>query len=447
MQQFLDKFFQLKANNTNIRTELMAGLIIFLTMSYILIVNPSILGATGMDQGALFTTTALATIFATLLMGLLAKLPIAQAPGMGLNSFFAFSVVLGMGYSWEFALTAVFIEGIIFILLTFFNVRELIVQSIPRVIKNAIPIGIGLFIALIGMKNAGIVVGNENTLVGLGDFSDHNVWIALLGLIVTAVLYVRRVNGAILIGIVFATVFGVILGDVHLPETTIVALPPSIEPIFGKAIEPMLSSEGWQKILSLDMLIVVFTFLFVNLFDTVGTLIGVVSKAGLADENGNFPQMKKALFSDALGTTVGAVLGTSTITSYVESASGVASGGRTGLTAISTAFFFILALFFAPLFLMVPAAATAPALIIVGLFMVSSVAKINFDDMSEGLPAFITMTFMPFTYSIAEGIVFGMLSFMFIKMLSGKFKDVSATVYIIGSLFLLKIILDAAHLI
>ena len=443
----LEKIFKLKENKTTVRTELVAGFITFLTMSYILIVNPSILGSTGMPVDALFTATALATIIATLLMAFLAKLPIAQAPGMGLNSFFAFTVVLGMGYTWQFALTAVFIEGIIFILLTFFNVRELIVKSIPKVIKEAIPVGIGLFITLIGLKNAGIVVGKEATLVGLGDFSQHSIWIALLGLIITAVLYVRNVNGAILIGIVCATVFGFVLGDVKLPDSTIVALPPSLEPIFGEAIKPMLTAEGWSKILSLDMLIVVFTFLFVNLFDTVGTLIGVVSKAGIADKDGNFPQMKKALFADALGTTFGAVLGTSTITSYVESAAGVASGGRTGLTAVSTALFFALALFLAPLFLMVPAAATAPALIIVGLFMVSSVAKINFNEMSEGLPAFITMVFMPFTYSIAEGIVFGMLSFMFIKILSGKYKDVSATVYIIGVLFLLKIILSASHMI
>lgn len=447
MNNFLDKTFKLTENKTTVGRELLAGLITFLTMSYILIVNPNILGATGMDKGALFTATALATIIATVLMALLAKLPIAQAPGMGLNSFFAFSVVLGMGYTWQFALTAVFIEGIIFILLTFFNVRELIVKSIPKVIKDAIPVGIGLFITLIGLKNAGIVVASDATLVKLGDFSEHGIWIAFLGLLVTAVLYVRNVNGAILIGIVVATVFGIVLGDVTLPDSSVVALPPSIEPIFGKAIEPMLSVEGWKSIFSLKMLIVVFTFLFVNLFDTVGTLIGVVSKAGLADEDGNFPQMKKALFADALGTTFGAVLGTSTITSYVESASGVASGGRTGLTAIGTALMFALALFLAPLFLMVPAAATAPALIIVGLFMVSSVAKINFNDMSEGLPAFVTMVFMPFTYSIAEGIVFGMLSFALIKVCSGRFKDVTVTVYVIAALFLLKIVLDAAHII
>ena len=439
MKNLLEKTFKLSENNTTIRKEFLAGLITFLTMSYILIVNPSILSTTGMDKDALFTATALATIFATLMMALDAKLPIAQAPGMGLNAFFAFTICGVMGYSWQFALTAVFIEGIIFILLTFFNVRELIVKSIPKVLKDAIPVGIGLFITLIGLKNAGIVVSSPATLVALGDFSQHSIWIAFLGLFVTAVLFVRNVNGSILIGIVVATIFGLILGDVKLPEGNVIDTPPSIAPIFAQF--------EWDHILSINMVIVVFTLLFVNLFDTVGTLIGVVSKAGLADEDGNFPQMKKALFSDALGTTVGSILGTSTVTAYVESASGVASGGRTGLTSVSTALFFILALFFAPLFLMVPAAATSPALIIVGLFMISSVAKINFSDMSEGLPAFLTIVFMPFTYSIAEGIVFGMLSFAFIKVFCGKSKDVSVTVYVIAVLFLLKLVLDAMHVI
>lgn len=437
MKNLLEKNFKLSENNTTIRKEFVAGLITFLTMSYILIVNPSILSTTGMDKDALFTATALATIFATLMMALYAKLPIAQAPGMGLNAFFAFTICGVMGYSWQFALTAVFIEGIIFILLTFFNVRELIVKSIPKVLKDAIPVGIGLFITLIGLKNAGIVVSSPATLVALGDFSQHSVWIAMLGLLVTAVLFVRNVNGSILFGIIAATVFGVILGDVTLPDGSIITTPPSIAPIFAQF--------EWDHILSFNMVVVVFTLLFVNLFDTVGTLIGVVSKAGLADEDGNFPQIKKALFSDALGTTVGSVLGTSTVTAYVESASGVASGGRTGLTSVSTALFFVLALFFAPLFLMVPAAATSPALIIVGLFMISSVSKINFNDMSEGLPAFLTIVFMPFTYSIAEGIVFGMLSFAFIKLCAGKSKDVSVTVYVIAVLFLLKIVLDALH--
>lgn len=431
----LEKIFKLKENGTTVRRELMAGLITFLTMSYILIVNPSILSSTGMDKDALFTATALATIFATLMMGLYAKLPIAQAPGMGLNAFFAFTICGVMGYPWQFALTAVFIEGLVFILLTFFNVRELIVKSIPKVLKDAIPVGIGLFITLIGLKNANIIVSNPDTLVALGDFSQHSIWIALVGLVVTAVLFARNINGSILIGIAVATVFALILGDVKLPDSSLIAAPPSIAPIFARF--------EWSQVLSFDMLIVVFTLLFVNLFDTVGTLIGVVSKAGIADENGNFPQLKRALFSDALGTTVGSVLGTSTVTAYVESASGVASGGRTGLTAVGTALMFALALFFAPLFLMVPAAATSPALIIVGLFMISSVAKINFSDMTDGLPAFLTIVFMPFTYSIAEGIVFGILGYLFIKLLSGRSKEISTTIYVIGVLFLIKIVLDA----
>lgn len=435
----IEKLFKLTENKTTVRTELMAGIITFLTMSYILIVNPNVLGATGMDKAALFTTTALATIIGTLLMALLANLPIAQGPGMGLNNFFAFTVVLTMGYTWQFALTAVFIEGLIFILLTFFNVRELIVNSIPQSLKNAIPVGIGLFITLIGMQNAGIIVGNPNTLVGLGDLSNHSVWIAVIGLIVTGILFARNVHGAILIGIVIATIAGVIFGDVHVPTGSIISLPPSIAPIFCQF--------EWNHIFSFDMLIVVFTFLFVNLFDTVGTLIGVASKAGLIDNNGNFPQVKKALFADALGTTCGAVLGTSTVTSYIESASGVASGGRTGLTAVSTAFMFFIALFLAPIFLMVPAAATAPALIIVGLFMISAVVKIDFSDMTESLPAFLTIVMMPFAYSIAQGIVFGFLSYVFLKVFTGQAKKVSATVFVITFLFLLKMVMNAMHII
>ncbi|MEC4117660.1 NCS2 family permease [Myroides phaeus] len=441
MKNFLERYFELSSNGTSIKKEFIAGIITFLTMSYILVVNPNVLADAGMDRHALFTTTALATIAATLLMGFYAKLPIAQAPGMGLNSFFAYSVVLTMGYTWQFALTAVFIEGIIFLLLTFFNVRELIVRSIPKVLKEAIPAGIGLFITLIGLKSAGVVVADPNTLVRLGDFSQHSVWITMTGLIVTGILLIRNVNGAILFGILSATIFGLVLGDITLPSR-IVDLPPSIEPIFGEAIKPMFTAEGWNKIFSLDMLVVVFTFLFVNLFDTVGTLIGVISKTNLADKDGNFPQMKKALFTDAMGTTIGSMLGTSPVTSYVESASGVASGGRTGLTAVSVAIMFALALFLGPIFLMIPAAATAPALIIVGLFMISSVVNIKFDDLSEALPAFLTIVFMPFTYSIAEGIVFGMLSFTILKLGTKQHKDITPTVYVLSILFLLKIVLD-----
>lgn len=434
----LDKIFKLSENGTTVRKEILAGLITFLTMAYILVVNPDILGTTGMDKDALFTATALGAIVATVLMGLLANLPVAQASGMGLNTFFAFTIVGAMGCTWQFALTAVFLEGIIFIILTFLNVREMIIKSIPAVLKNAIPVGIGMFVAFIGFKNAGIVTSNPATFISLGDFSMPGVWIALVGLIVTVVLYVLNVQGAMLLGIVAATVFGFILGEASLPHGAIVSTPPSIEPIFAQF--------EWTNVLSIDMLIVVFVLLLVNLFDTVGTLIAVMSKIGGVDKDGNFPQMKKALFADAIGTTIGSVLGTSTVTSYVESASGVTAGGRTGLTAIATALFFVLALFFHPIFSIVPAQATAAPLIIIGFFMMYSVMKINFGDMSEGLPAFLTIAMMPFTYSIANGIAFGVLSFVFIKLLSGKFKDITITVVIVSIMFLIKIILDAMHI-
>lgn len=434
----LEKFFKLKENQTTVRTELIAGVITFLTMSYVLVVNPNILGETGMDKAALFTATAVASILGTLFMAFIPNLPIAQAPGMGLNSFFAFSVVLGLGYSWQMALTAVFIEGIIFIFLTLFNVREMIVKTIPQTIKEAIPVGIGLFIALIGMRNAGLVVADKNTIVSLGDIADPNVWVTLIGLIVTAVLYIKNVYGSFFIGIAVATICAALFGLVHFPEGGVFSLPPDVSPIFMQF--------SFDKVFSLDMLIVVFTFLFVNLFDTIGTLLGVASKAGFIDKNGNFPQIKRALLADALGTTFGAIVGTSTVTSYVESASGVAAGGRTGLTAVSAALMFTLALFLAPLFLMVPAAATSPALIIVGLFMISSVVKINFNDMSEALPAFLTVTMMPFTFSIAHGIVFGMLSYVIIKVLVGKVKNISLTMWIIFALLVFKMILEGMHI-
>ncbi len=438
MNNMFEKIFKLKENNTTVRTELFAGLITFLTMSYILVVNPNILGETGMDRAAVFTATVLGSVIATLFMAFFTNLPVAQAPGMGLNNFFAFTVVLTMGYTWQFALTAVFIEGLIFILLTFFNVRELIVNSIPRVLKEAIPVGVGLFITLVGLKSAGVVVGNDATLVSLGDMANPNVWIALAGVVITGALLALNVNGAILIGIVAATIGGVFAGIVHFPEGNWVSLPPSLAPTFAQF--------QWDKVFTFDMALVVFTFLFVNLFDTVGTLIGVVSRTGLLDKDGNFPQMKKALFADALGTTIGSVLGTSPITAYIESSSGVAAGGRTGLTSVSTAFMFVLALFFAPLFLIVPASATSPALIVVGLFMISAVAKINFDDITESLPAFVTLIFMPFTYSIAQGIVFGILTYFFVKILSGRYKDVSTMIYVLSALFIIKLGLDAAHI-
>ncbi len=433
----LEKIFKLKQNHTNIRTEILAGIITFLTMSYILAVNPQILGETGMDKGALFTTTAVAAIAGTIFMALIANVPIAQAPGMGLNNFFAFSVVIAMGHTWQFALTGVLLSGFCFMLLTIFNIRKIIVDNIPVALKNAIPIGIGLFITLIVLKSAGIVTPNQFTLVELGNMANPNVWIAALGLVVIVVLLVKKVHGAILIGIITSTIFAGFLGTIQLPQGSWITLPPSIEPIFFKF--------EWNSIFTFDMLIVVFTFLMVNIFDAMGTLIGVISKIGKSEKDGSFPQLQKALFADALGTFVGAVLGTSPNTSYVESASGVAAGGRTGLTSVSTTLMFVLALFFAPIFLMVPPAATAPALIIIGLFMMGSVADINFNEISEGLPAFVTIIFMPFTYSIANGIIFGMLSFTIIKLLSGRAKEVSITMYVLTLFFLIKIFLDASN--
>ena len=426
----LEKLFQLKDNKTTVRTEILAGITTFMTMAYILAVNPSILSATGMDKNALFTATALASLIATLFMAFVAKLPFALAPGMGLNAFFAFTVVLGMGHTWQFALTAVFLEGLIFILLTAFNIRELIVNAIPMSVKHAVSAGIGLFIAFIGMQNAGVIINNDATLVGLGDMGSPGVILALLGLVLTAVLLALKVKGALLIGIFVVTIAGIPFSVTQLPESNLVSLPPSISPIFMKF--------EFSQILSLDMLIVLFTFLFVDMFDTVGTLVGVSDKAGMLDKQGRVPRAKQALFADAIGTTAGAMLGTSTVTTYVESASGVAEGGRTGLTSLSVAVMFAIALFFAPVFTMVPGAATAPALILVGFFMMSPILKINFDDFTEAIPAFLTIIMMPLAYSIAEGIVFGMISYVLLKLMTGKHKDLSIVMIILAILFVFK---------
>jgi len=426
----LNKFFKLKENNTNVRTEVLAGVTTFMTMAYILAVNPDILSATGMDKNALFTATALSAFVATLVMALVGRLPFALAPGMGLNAFFAFTVVLGMGHTWQFALTAVFLEGIIFILLTAFNIRELIVNAIPLPLKHAVSAGIGLFIAFIGLQNAGIIVNNDAVLVGLGDMGSAAVLIGLFGVVFTSVLLALRVKGALLIGIFVATIIGIPFGVTHMPDGHLVDVPPSLSPIFMKF--------EFHNIFTLDMLIVLFTFLFVDMFDTVGTLVGVSSKAGMLDKNGNVPRVKQALFADSIGTFFGAILGTSTVTTYVESASGVAEGGKTGLTALSTAALFLIALFFAPLFTMVPAAATAPALILVGFFMMSPILKIDFDNYSESIPAFVTIIVMPLTYSIAEGIVFGMLSYVLLKLFTGKVKDISLVMIVLSVLFILK---------
>ena len=425
-----EAFFKLKENNTNVKTEILAGITTFMTMAYILVVNPSILSQSGMDFGAIFTATALATIVTTLLIGLYAKLPFAAAPGMGLNAFFAFTVVKGMGYSWQFALTAVLLEGIIFILLTVFNIREAIVNCIPLNIKRAISVGIGLFIAFLGFDNAKIVIHKEgSTLVQLGNLKDPFTLLAIIGIIITAVLVARKVKGALLIGIVATTLIGIPMGITKIP-TSFITAPPSLRPTFMQF--------EWNHVFSLDMLVVLFTFLFMDMFDTIGTLVGVATKADMIDEKGNVPRAKHALLADAIGTTLGACLGTSALTAYVESASGVAEGGRTGLTAVSTAVMFIIALFLSPLFLMIPSPATAPALILVGLFMLEPIKEIDLVDFTEAIPAFITLIIMPLSYSIADGIAFGMISYVIIKLASGKAKEVSFATYIISALFILK---------
>lgn len=430
----LEKFFSLSENKTTIKTEIIAGITTFMTMAYILAVNPDILSQTGMDKHAVFSATVISSIIATLVMALWAKLPFALAPGMGLNAFFAFTVVLGMGHTWQFALTAVFIEGIIFLLLTSFNIRELIVNSIPMNMKHAISAGIGLFIAFIGLHNSGIIVENPATLVGLGKMSNPAVIITLFGLIISGVLMALNVKGALLIGIFTATILGIPMGVTHLPEGNLISTPPSVAPIAFQF--------DFSEIFSMKMLVVLFTFLFVDMFDTVGTLVGVASKANMLDKEGKLPRVKQALFADAIGTTVGAALGTSTVTTYVESASGVAEGGRTGLTSLTVAGMFLLALFLSPLFLMVPAAATAPILILIGSFMISPIVKVDFSDTTESIPVFLTVIMMPLTYSIAEGIVFGMLSYVILKLLSGRYKEVSVVSYIIALFFILKFFME-----
>lgn len=432
----MEEFFKLKENGTDVKTEVVAGITTFMTMAYILAVNPLILSDTGMDAGGVFTATAISAAFATLIMALYAKYPFGLAPGMGLNAFFAYTIVLGdMNKTWQFALTAVLIEGIIFILLSFLNVREAIFDSIPKNLKNAVSVGIGLFIAFIGLDGAGIVKVGDGTPLALGDISAGGPIVALVGILIIAFLLAKNVKGALLIGIIISTLIGIPLGVTILPEgfNTIVSLPPSVKNVAFQFV-------SMKEIFSFEMVVVVFTFLFVDIFDTVGTLAGVASKANMLDEDGKLPRVGKALMADALGTIAGACLGTSTVTTFVESASGVAEGGRTGLTALTTAGMFALALFFAPLFTMIPGAATAPALIIVGLFMMGSIKDIEFDDPTDGVPAFLTIIMMPLAYSIAEGIVFGMISYVVLKAITGKFKDISLTMWVLALLFIVRII-------
>lgn len=426
----LKKLFGFDPAKTTVKTEIIAGITTFLTMSYILAVNPSMFSDLSMPGGAVFTSTALAAVIGCLAMAFIGKLPFGLAPGMGLNAFFVYSVCLGMGYPWQFALTAVLIEGLVFIILTITNVREAIVNAIPASLRNAIGAGIGLFIAFIGLSSAGIVVNDESTLVALGDITSGSALLAFIGIILTGFLYIKKVPGAILLGIILTMVIGIPMGVTEFQG--VLSHPESIKPIFCQF--------QFDKIWSLDMLAVVFTFLFIDMFDTVGTLVGVCTKANMVDEKGNIARLKHAFMADAIATTSGAFLGTSTTTTYVESAAGVAQGGRSGLTALVIAGCFAIALFFSPLFLSIPSAATAPALVLVGIMMMEPVTKIKFDNFSESIPAFICIITMPLTYSISNGILIGMITYVILNMICGNFKRITAVMYILTVLFILKFI-------
>ena len=427
----LNKLFGFNRKQHSIRTEVIAGITTFLTMSYILAVNPAIFSELGtMPVGAVFTTTVLASIVGCVVMAIWGKLPFGLAPGMGLNAFFVYTVCLGMGYSWQFALTAIFIEGLLFILLTITNIRDAIVNAIPSNLHNAICAGIGLFIAFIGLQNGGVIINNDATLVTLGDITQGSALLSLIGLVITGVLYAKNVRGAMLIGILATTLIGIPMGVTEFKG--IVSAPDSIKPIFCQF--------EWDSVFTFDMLVVVFTFLFIDMFDTMGTLIGVCVKANLVDKNGNIYRLKEAFMADAIATTVGAILGTSTTTTYSESATGVAQGGRTGLTAFVVACCFAVTLFLSPLFLSIPAAATAPVLVLVGLLMLEPIKNIELDNYTESIPAFICIIMMPLSYSISNGILLGMISYTLINLLCGKKNKITVTMYILTILFILKYI-------
>ena len=442
---FIEKCFKLKENKTTFKTELMAGLTTFMTMAYILVVNPSILSTTGMDAGALLTATCIASALGTFFMAFFANYPFVLAPGMGLNAYFAFTICAQKGYSWHVALAAVFVEGIIFIILSAINVREAIFNAIPANMKKAVSVGIGMYIAFIGLQNAGVVINNASTCVSLGDVKTVPVALALIGTIITLVLVIRKVKGALLVGILITWILGIICqlaggygvdveaGVYSLIPTGLISAPPSIAPIAGK-----LSFSG---ISIFDFIVVIFAFLFVDLFDTLGTLIGVSTKAGFLDKEGKLPRIKGALFADALATTVGAVLGTSTVTTFVESASGVSDGGRSGLTALTAGVLFLVALLFSPILTTIPSFATTPALVVVGLMMVENVRDIDFSDYTEGFPAFMTILMMDVCYSISEGLVLRVISYVLLKLFGGKKNELNPVIVIIAILFFLKLIL------
>ena len=430
--QFLQRYLGFDPKTMNLRTEIIAGITTFLTMSYILAVNPDILSAASMDKGAVFTATALSSALATVLLAFLAKLPLAQAPGMGLNAFFALTSVQGMGYRWQTALTVVLVEGIIFVLLTIFNIRDKIVDCIPVNLRYAISVGIGMFIAFVGLKNIGVIVHNDATLVALGAFTPAAL-IGIFGILLSGVLCYRKVKGALFIGIIITTLVGIPFGVTSLPEGfSLVSSPQSMAPTFFQF--------DFSSLLDFDLIVVTVIMVFMDLFNTIGTLVGAANQAGMVTKEGNIPHMKEALLSDAVGTCIGAVCGTSTVTTFVESSAGIAEGGRSGVTSLVTGLLFLLALFFSPLFLVIPSAATAGALFIVGVFMMNGLKDINIDDMTEALPAFVTIMSMVLTYSIAEGIVLGLLSYCIMKIFTGRFKDVHPALYVLAVLFVLKYI-------
>lgn len=446
------EFFKLKENNTDVKTEVLAGITTFMTMAYILAVNPDILSVAGMDKGGVFTATALSAVIATVAMALMANYPFALAPGMGLNAFFAFTVVGIMGKSWEFAITCILAEGIIFLILTFLNVREAIFNAIPTTIKYSVSAGIGLFITFIGLQNAGIIIGDGATLVKLGDMMLAPAVLAMVGVIMTAIMLKRGVKGALLFGVLGTYVLGIIaeLTGWYVPnmETTfslipgqILSMPPSLAPVAFKFVPFSELFADFNSILT--FIIVTFTFLFVDLFDTLGTLMGVASKTNYLDKDGKLPRIKQALLADAIGTTIGSMLGTSTVTTYVESSAGVAEGGRTGLTALTTAVCFALALVFSPIFLAIPGFATTPALVLVGVFMIDGITKVDFGDITESVPAFLTMAMMPLAYSISEGLIFGIISYVILKATTGKHKDVTWMMYGLAFIFVLKLIVGS----
>ena len=452
----LDKIFHLKENHTDVKTEVIAGVTTFMTMAYILAVNPSIMSAAGMDSGAIFTATALASMIATLCMAAFANYPFVLAPGMGLNAYFAYTVVINMGYSWEMALAAVFIEGLIFIALSLTKVRESIFNAIPVCLKNAVSAGIGLFIAFIGLQNAKLTVNSDSTLVTIfsmsgslknGTFRSQGITalLALIGVLVIGVLMVKKVKGNILLGIFITWGLGILCQFTGLyvpdPANGFYSLLPDFSSGFGiPSLAPTFLKMDFSKVFSGEFLVVIFAFLFVDMFDTLGTLIGVASKADMLDKEGKLPRISGALLADAVGTSVGAALGVSTTTTFVESASGVTEGGRTGLTSVTSALLFGLSLFLSPIFLAIPSFATAPALIVVGFLMISSVLKVDFSDLCQGIPAFITLIAMPFMYSISEGIALGTISFVVINVLAGpeKRKAISPVMYVLAVLFAAK---------